>query len=58
MKALNTGENTNSVNLNDDQPKLLFGLEVEDKQQEGGVPPFYISLNILDKILHNSMLDS
>lgn len=58
MKALNIGENTNSVSLNNDQPKLLFGLEVEGKQQEGGVPPFYVNLNIHDKILHNSMLDS
>ena len=36
MKDLNIGENTNSVNLNDDQPELLFGLEVEGKPQEGG----------------------
>lgn len=58
MKALNIGENTNFVNLNDDQPKLLFGLEVEDKPQEGRVPPFYVSINIHDKILLNAMLDS
>jgi len=58
MKALNIGENTDSVNLNDDQPELSFGLEVEGKPQEGGVPPFYVRLNIHDKILHNSMLDS
>lgn len=58
MKALNIGENTDSVNLNDDQPELLFGPEVEGKPHEGGVPPFYVSLNILDKILDNSMLDS
>jgi len=45
------------VNLSDDQPKLLFGLEVDGKPQEGGVPPFYVSLNIYDKILHNAMID-
>lgn len=58
MKALNIGENVDSINLNDDKPKLLFGLEVEGKVQEGGVPPFYVSLNVHDKILHNAMLDS
>ena len=44
--------------MTDDKPKLLFGPEVEGKYQEGVVPPFYISLNIHDKILHNAMLDS
>lgn len=58
MKALNNGENTDFVSLNDDQCELLFGSEVEDKPQEEGVPPFYVSLNIHDKILHNAMLDS
>ena len=58
LKALNIGENTNVVNLNDDKPEILFGIEVEGKFQEGGVPPFYASLNIHDKILHNAMLDS
>lgn len=57
LKELNVGENTDTVNLNDDQPELLFGLEVDGKPQEGGVPPFYVSLNIHDKILNNSMLD-
>ena len=58
LKYLNIGENVDSVNLNDDKPKLLFGLEVEGKFQEGVVPPFYVSLNIHDNILHNFMLDS
>ena len=44
--------------MNDDQPKLIFGPNVNGKNQEGGVPPFYISLSINDKILHNAMLDS
>ena len=54
----NFWENVDSINLNHDKPKLLFGPEVEDKFREGGVPPFYVSLNIHDKILHNAMLDS
>lgn len=58
LKALNTREKTDDVNLSDDQLGLLFGPKVEGKPQEGGVPPFYVILNILDNILHNAMLDS
>ena len=46
------------LKLIDDKPQLLFGPEVEGKYQEGVVPPFYVSLNIHDRILHNAMLDS
>lgn len=46
------------VNLYDDQPELIFGPEVNGKPLEGGIPPFYVSLNIHDKILHNAMFDS
>jgi len=47
-----------TVNLVDDQPELILGLDVNGKPMEGGIPPFYISLNIHNKILHNAMLDS
>ena len=57
LKALNMGDNTDTLNLNDDKPELLFGLEEKGKFQEGGVPPFYVNLNFHDKILHNAMLD-
>jgi hypothetical protein len=36
----------------------LFGPEVEEKTNNSLVPPFYISLNIHNLILHNAMLDS
>jgi len=52
------GEGEDSINLNDDQPKLLFGPKANGTHQQGGVPPFYISLKIHDKIFHNAMLDS
>lgn len=58
MKALKIGENTHTVDLNDDQLELLPGLEVYGKLEEGSVPPFYVSLNVHDKILHNAMPDS
>lgn len=54
----NIDEGENSVNLNDDQPELIFGPEVNGKHEQSGVPPFYISLTIHDQILHNAMLDS
>ena len=55
---MNLGSDTDTLNLTDDKPELLFGPEVEGKYQEGVVPPFYVSLNIHEKILHNAMLDS
>ena len=58
LKVLNKQNDTNTLNLTDDKLELLFGPEVEGKYQEGVVPPFYVSLNIHDKILHNAMLDS
>ena len=58
LKALNLGSDTDTLNLTDDKPELLFGLEVEGKYQEGVVPPLYVNLNIHEKILHNAMLDS
>ena len=58
MKALNIEDVHDNVNLNDDTPELIFGPKNEGKFQEGTTPPFYISLNIHDNILHNVMLDS
>ena len=58
MKALNLGSDTDTLNLTDEKPELLFGPKVEGKYQEGVVPPFYVNLNIHEKILHNAVLDS
>jgi hypothetical protein len=58
IKSLNIEEGTNTINFVDDQPKLLFSLEVDGKPENGTVPPFYISLNIHDKTMHNAKLDS
>ena len=48
---------SNTVNLQDDKPTILFGPRVEN-QDEDEVPPFYISLRIHNMFLHNTMLDS
>ena len=58
LKALNLGRNTDTLNLTDDKPELFFGPEVEGKYQDGAIPPFYVSLNRHEKILHNAMSDS
>ena len=58
LKVLNIGNHTNTLNLTDDIPEMLFGPKVDGKYQEGPIPPFYVSLNIHEKILHNTMLDS
>ena len=58
LRALNINLDTDTLNLADDKPELLFGPKIEGKYQEGVVPPFYVSLNIHEKILHNAMLDS
>jgi ribonuclease HI len=59
-KALTIGSTNHSdtVNLTNDQPELMFGSEVDVQTDNGVVTPFYIILNIHDLILHNSMLDS
>jgi hypothetical protein len=44
------------LNIYDDKPTITLGLMVEDRDE--GCPPFYISLNIHEKTLHNCLLDS
>jgi len=51
-------ENRDDVNVLDDQPELLFGPEVDGKSANGAILPFYVSLHLHDKVLHNAMFDS
>jgi len=46
-----------SVNVLDDTPELLFSPEVNGKSTYGSILPFYVSLHIHDKVLHNAMFD-
>lgn len=48
--------NSDTVNLQDNKPTILFGPRVEN-QAEDEVTPFYISLIIHNMFLHNTMLD-
>jgi hypothetical protein len=45
-----------SINLQDEKPAVILGPLIEDKDDSS--PPFYTSLNIHDKVLHNCLLDS
>ena len=46
----------NTINLQDDKPTIYFGPHVEATYVSP--PPFYISLNVHDKMLQNCLLDS
>ena len=45
-----------SVNLQYEKPEVVLGPMVEDIDDSS--PPFYTSLNIHDKVLHNCLMDS
>jgi hypothetical protein len=47
---------TESINLQDERPAVILGPMVEDRNDSS--PPFYTSLNIHDKVLHNCLMDS
>jgi hypothetical protein len=44
-----------SINLQDEKPTVILGPLVEDRDDSS--PPFYTSLNIHDKVLHNCLMD-
>lgn len=37
---------SNIVNVEDDQPELIFGLAIDGQSEDSEVPPFYPSLRI------------
>ena len=45
------------VNLEEERPEIYLGSLVQNKNDDNP-PPFYLSLNIHDKLLHNYLLDS
>ena len=52
------GESQSDIlELNDDNPAISFGSKVENLENEE-VPPFYLSSNVHDMVVHNAMLDS
>jgi len=49
---------SNMVNVEDDQPEIIFGPATDGESHDSNVPPFYISLRLHDFVLHNAMFDS
>ena len=47
---------SDSVNLQDDSPTILFGPRMEPNDDDT-VPPFYVTFKVHDLNLHNSMFD-
>ena len=46
---------SDTVNLEDENPAITIGPHIEDRTDAS--PPFYISLNVHEKILHNFLMD-
>ena len=45
------------LEVNVDAPTTVFGSKIENGIEDE-VPPFYLSLNVHDMVVHNAMLDS
>jgi hypothetical protein len=58
IKMLKMEEASDTLNLQDDHPAILFVPCVEEGGDVDDVPPFYVSLKIHEMTLHNSMLYS
>ncbi|CAA2990678.1 hypothetical protein ABT39_MTgene5666 (mitochondrion), partial [Olea europaea subsp. europaea] len=46
------------VNVEDNQPEMIFGPETNGESHDSDVPPFYINLRLHDFVLHNAMFNS
>jgi ribonuclease HI len=56
MKISESFPQQGDMNSHEECPNVICGPYVED--QDDVIPPFYITLNMHDKMLHNCMLDS
>jgi hypothetical protein len=45
-----------TLNVQAESPTIVFGPHYDDKEES--MAPFYVTLNIHDKVLHTGMLDS
>ena len=51
---LNLDPMSNMVNVEDDQPEMIFGPTLNGESPDSDVPPFYINLSLHDFVLHNA----
>ena len=54
MKSNKVSEVSDSINVHDDNPTILFGPRME-RNDEDEIPPFYVTLKIHEQNLHNAM---
>ena len=57
LKSNVVSEISNSINLEDDSPTILFGPRMEPNDEDE-IPPFYVTLKFHDQNLHNAMIDT
>ena len=57
---MNQGESHPDIlELTEDNPTIILGYKIDSMDnEEEEVPPFYMSLNVHDMVLHNAMLNS
>lgn len=58
VKMMKVDPMSNMVNVEDDQPELIFCPTIDGQSEDSEVHPFSLSLRIHQYIFHNSMLDS
>jgi uncharacterized small protein (DUF1192 family) len=56
LKSEASSPSADFINLQDERPAVVLGPMVEDRDDSS--PPFYTSLNIHDKVMHNFLMDS
>jgi hypothetical protein len=56
MGVLELERQSDILNMEDEKPNITFGPHFEGAKDT--ISPFYITLNVYDQLLHNSMLDS
>jgi hypothetical protein len=57
IKMMKMGGTTDTLNIQDDHPGILFGPCIEETSDTEDIPLFYASMKIHDMTLHNAMLD-
>ena len=56
LKSNNVSEVSDSINVEDDSPTILFGPRMEPNYEDE-IQPFYVTLKIHEQNLHNAMFD-
>ena len=57
IKSNDVSNDSDSINIENDNPTILFGPRIEPNDEDK-VPPFYVTLKIHDQNLHNAMIDT